>query len=107
MHNAAVRRLLTSLFVSIALLFSQQGAISHELRHLSRGEASQTSEGKDKADLAFCLDCVAFAQIAGAAHVTFALPPLLETADFWQSDARVATRAADSPSRRARAPPLP
>ena len=59
-----------------------------------------------KSELAFCLDCVAFAQIAGAVQTTFALPPLLATADFWQSDVSVATRAADSPSQRARAPPV-
>ena len=106
MHNRAVRKLLFSVFVSLALLLSQQGAISHEIKHLSGNESSQTSDGKGKSDVAHCLDCLAFDHIAGAVRSTFVLPPLLETADFWQGDVNVITRAADSPSRRARAPPV-
>jgi hypothetical protein len=101
-----VRKLLFSLFVSLALLLSQQGAIAHEIQHLSGGESSQQGGGTGKPDVAHCMDCLAFDHIAGAVQASFVLPPLLETADFWQSDVNVITRAADSPSRRARAPPV-
>jgi hypothetical protein len=105
-HNRAVRKLLSLVLVSLALLLSQQGAVSHEIKHLVGSESSQQDGDPGKSGIAHCLDCLAFDHIAGAVHSSFALPPLLETADFWRTTVVVASRAADSPTQNARAPPV-
>jgi len=101
-----VRRLSLSWVLSLLLVFAQQGAVLHELGHLSHGDRTQGSvlRAQLPADSG-CATCEAFAQVAnpasGAAHTLSA-----SAAVYLQISAPVhAIIAADTLTPRSRGPP--
>ena len=60
---ANMRKLSWTLLLPILLLFAQQGELRHEYSHY----AEQATSCKATANAAPCLECLAYAQIAGAA----------------------------------------
>ena len=103
-----MRKLLLSLLMPIVLLLSQQGAVMHELSHLteltSGGANGPGSTRHQPGDLQ-CEACLAFAHLAGAvtAHV---VPPALLSFSFQvPSNESPAFIAADAPTARSRGPP--
>jgi hypothetical protein len=104
-HNAlSVRKLTLSLLLPLLMLLSQQGALWHEVSHLS-DRPVPAQDGKRQPLDRLCEQCLAFAQMAAAA--TPSVPPLaLPAARFARPDAQaVAFIAADAPSARSRGPP--
>ena len=103
-----MRKLLLTFVLPLILLFSQQGAVVHELSHLTdavaRAAAGEGSSGHQASDLQ-CEACLAFAHLAGAvtAHV---VPPALLSFSFQVPDNESpAFSAADAPTARSRGPP--
>lgn len=100
-----MRRRLSALLFALCLVFSQQGALLHALRH-EFPAANATANGEDSHPAGMtCSACLAFAHIVGV--VTSAtVPPLLLSLEFhWCADSPVVHRPADIPQARARAPP--
>jgi len=98
-----VRKVLRSLLLLLALLVSQQGALLHELSHLSDASAPATSND-GKAHLP-CETCLSFAHIVGVVHSSEVAPALLATAEHWVGAQTVPSRGADAPAHAARDPP--
>jgi hypothetical protein len=101
-----VRRLSLPWVLSLLLVFAQQGAVLHELGHLSLGErdAGSALRALLPAD-GPCATCEAYAQlanpVAGAAHTLSAPAPV-----YLPTPAPVyAIIAADTPTPRSRGPP--
>jgi hypothetical protein len=101
-----VRRHLSSLLLAFCLVFSQQGALLHALRHeLPHAAASSDLAESHPAGLG-CSTCLAFAHVAGvvaSANVPCLLLPL---AFHWPAASSFAHRPADVPPARARGPPV-
>ena len=101
------------LIVALCLLLSQQAALAHGISHIVVGDASAraapTSLQKLAADHAdeFCVECLAFAQVMGAACDSAADAPAVVPVPF-NPPADVDTLAAAGPllAFRARAPPF-
>jgi hypothetical protein len=101
------------LIVALCLLLSQQAALAHGISHIvvgdDRARAAPTSLQKLAADHAdeFCVECLAFAQVMGAACDTTSDAPAVGPAAFTAS-AVVDTLVAAGPllAFRARAPPF-
>ena len=100
-----MRARLSSLLLAFCLVFSQQGALLHALRHElpHAGAASDDTESHPAG--AGCVTCLAFAQIAGAAASAVVPASLLALEFHWSPDAAFARRPADVPRARARDPP--
>ena len=92
----------------LTLLFTQQGALLHELNHWHM--PSQSVEVKAQAvsaDTEFCLDCLAFAQAAGLAQFDLPALPSHEGLSYhFVSEAAGSVAEASTPALRSRGPPL-
>ena len=109
-----MRRLSISLLLPLLLLFAQQGALWHEIGHLSRGsaplaQAAGVPQPQQREQLKsldkLCETCLAYAQLASVAK-TEVLP--LNLLSFGFGFARVVAVlaiCADAPALRARGPP--
>jgi len=104
-----MRKLLLSILLPFVMLLSQQGAVMHELGHLtdavSRAANGQSTSGQQPGDLQ-CEACLAFAHLAGVATATVVPPALLSFAFGIPADEAPAFIAADAPAARSRGPPI-
>lgn len=100
-----MRRRLCAWLLLLCLVFGQQGALLHALRHeFPDAAATANSEESGPAGMT-CSVCLAFAHIAGAV-ASATVPPLLLSLEFhWPADSPYARRPADVPPTRARGPP--
>jgi len=100
-----MRRRLSALLLLFCLVFSQQGALLHALRHeFADATATVNSEESPPGGMT-CSVCLAFAHIAGV-MTSATVPPLLLSLEFhWPADSPYARRPADVPQARARDPP--
>ncbi len=103
-----MRKLLLTVVLPFILLFSQQGAVTHELGHLTealaRAASGQQSSSRQAGDLQ-CEACLAFAHLAGVATAHVAHPALLSFAFAVPANEAPAFIAADAPAARSRGPP--
>ncbi len=103
-----MRKLLLTFVLPLILLFSQQGAVVHELSHLtdavSRAAAGEGSSGQQAGDLQ-CEACLAFAHLAGVATAHVAHPALLSFSFAVPANEAPVFIAADAPTARSRGPP--
>jgi hypothetical protein len=99
-----MRKLSWTLLLPFLLLFVQQGELRHEYSHY----AKQTSGcQKAPADADHCLQCLAYAQIGGAAKADAAPQHLLSGLSFrFESGLNVVDADSDLVSPRSRGPPL-
>jgi hypothetical protein len=101
-----MRRLSLPWVLSLLLVFAQQGAVLHELEHLSTGERAAGAALRAQLPAGGpCATCEAFAQLAnpvsGTAHTLSASAPV-----YLPTPAPVyAIIAADTPTPRSRGPP--
>jgi hypothetical protein len=101
-----MQRIWASLLLALCLVYSQQGALLHELRHYAhRADTLQSAEADTHGPGMGCDICLAFEHIAGAVATALVVPALLLTEEHWGLTERVALRAADAPQARARDPP--
>ena len=103
-----IRRLTLSVLLLLTLLFTQQGAQLHELSHWHAPSKSVTMTAEAASiDTDFCLDCLAFAQVAGLAQFDLpALPSHDGLGDPFVSEAADSVAEASTPALRSRGPPL-
>ena len=103
-----MRKLLVSLLLPFVFLLSQQGAVLHELGHLtdatSRVAGGQDRSGHLPGDLQ-CEACLAFAHLAGVATAQVVPPALLSFSFQIPANESPAFIAADAPTARSRGPP--
>ncbi len=100
-----MRRSLSSLLLLFCLVFGQQGALLHALRH-DFPQANAPIEGEDPHPAGMtCPACLAFAHVAGVVTSVTVPPLLLALAFHWPASQPFARRAADLPQARARDPP--
>lgn len=103
-----MRKLLLSLLLPVVMLLSQQGAVMHELGHLtdavSRAASGQSTSGQQPGDLQ-CEACLAFAHLAGVATATVVPPALLSFSFGIPASEAPVFIAADAPTARSRGPP--
>ena len=103
-----MRKLLLTLLLPFVMLFSQQGAVTHELGHLSdalsRGAGGPDRSGHLPGDLQ-CEACLAFAHLCGMATAQVLPPALLSFHHHFATVEAPAFIAADAPSARSRGPP--
>ena len=103
-----MRKLLLTFVLPLVLLFSQQGAVVHELGHLTdavaRATAGEGASGHQAGDLQ-CEACLAFAHLAGVAAAHVAHPALLSFSFAVPANEAPVFIAADAPSARSRGPP--
>ena len=104
-----IRRLTLSVLLPFILLFSQQGALLHELSHWHLTSSPAKAEARAEAvgvDTDICLACLGFAQVAGLAQ--FDLPALPSSAGlqyhFFSESSRSVVEAS-TPALRTRGPP--
>ena len=100
-----MRARLSSLLLAFCLVFSQQGALLHALRHELPHAGATSDDSGSHAEGVGCITCLAFAQIAGAVTSAVVTAPLLALEFHWSPDAAFARRPADVPRARARDPP--
>ena len=100
-----MRRLLSALLLLLCLVFSQQGALLHALRH-EFPDATATADSEESRPAGMtCSVCLAFAHIAGV-MTSATVPPLLLPLEFhWPANSPYARRPANAPQARARDPP--
>jgi hypothetical protein len=105
-----IRRLTLSVLLPFILLFSQQGALLHELSHWHSASSPAKAEARAEAasaDTDICRDCLSFAQVAGLAQ--FDLPALPSSAGLqyhFLSESSRSVAEASTPALRTRGPPL-
>ena len=103
-----MRKLLLTLLLPFVLLLSQQGAVTHELSHLteaaSRAAGGQGPSGQQPGVLQ-CEACLAFAHLAGVATAHVAHPALLSFSFALPANQAPVFIAADAPTARSRGPP--
>jgi len=104
MIRAAMRKLLLAFLLPVFLLLSQQGAMQHELGHLSAELKAPGSSTHAPGDLQ-CEACLAFAHLAGIATTQVPPPALLSFGFHLALVDAPAFIAADAPSARSRGPP--
>jgi hypothetical protein len=98
-----MRKLSWTLLLPLFLLFVQQGELKHEYGHYAEQAASCK---KAPADADHCLQCLAYAQIAGAAKANVASAILLAGLAFHFAPAlAVASVDGEDVSARSRGPP--
>ena len=102
------RRLTFSVLLLFTLLFTQQGALLHELSHWRLPSPSvQAKVEAVSVDADICLDCLSFAQVAGLAQFDL---PVLASRDglsyHFVSEAAHSVAEASPPALRSRGPPL-
>jgi len=104
-----MRKLLLALLLPFVFLLSQQGAVTHELSHLtdavSRAAGGSGQPGQQPGDVQ-CEACLAYAHLAGVATADV-IPPALLTFSFGiPANEAPAFIAADAPTARSRGPPF-
>ena len=102
-----MRDVFKALGLLLLLLMAQQGAVDHELSHLSPTD-QQARLGIDAGGVAdtTCALCAAFAQVVTPTFShAFTLPPLVRTASQLIPDRRFAAVNAAVPRPRSRGPP--
>jgi len=102
-----MRKLLLTLLLPFVLLLSQQGAVVHEISHLTAlasGGGGVGSSGHLPGDLQ-CEACLAFAHLAGVATAHVVPPALLSFSFPVPANEAPAFIAADAPTARSRGPP--
>ena len=103
-----MRRSSLALLLSFLLVFVQQGAVLHELGHLSHSDAAGvTALAADSHDLngAYCPACEGFAQIANPAAAAIPAVAVCPSGYLPTPDPRYAIVAANPPAPRSRGPP--
>ncbi|HEX7640519.1 MAG TPA: DUF2946 family protein [Burkholderiaceae bacterium] len=106
-----MRKLLLSLLLPFVLLLSQQGAIEHELGHLTdavaqaNGAGAGGSRGGHAPGDLQCQACLAFAHLAGVATVQVAAFAPIRLHFDLPAVVAPAFIAADAPGARSRGPP--
>jgi len=101
-----MRRIWVSLLLAFCLVFSQQGALLHELRHYApHASAFHGAEADSHGPGMGCDVCFAFEHIASAVATAFVVLALASTAEHWSLTERFTLRAGDAPLARARDPP--
>jgi hypothetical protein len=99
-------KLLKALGLLLLLLLAQQGAVEHELSHLSTFKVAGTNAGPDDTAHAPCASCPAFAQVVTPAFShSFHIPLLVRFALEVVSKPRYAAIDATVPRPRSRGPP--
>lgn len=99
---ANMRKLSWTLLLPIFLLFAQQGELRHEYSHY----AEQSKSCKAPANADHCLECMAYAQIAGAAKADVGQAILLTGLAFhFAPSFAVAGVDSEAVSPRSRGPP--
>jgi hypothetical protein len=108
-NRAFMRKLLLTFALPLILLFSQQGAVVHELGHLTdavaRAAAGEGSSGHQAGDLQ-CQACLAFAHLSGVATAHVVPPALLSFSFALPANEAPVFIAADAPTARSRGPPI-
>ncbi len=104
-----VRRLIISWVLSLLLVFAQQGAVLHEIGHLTHSAAdvpgvAPVSEQQPSQN-AFCPACEAFAQVASAAPAPLADVEVTPAAIVPIPERSYPIIGADAPTARSRGPP--
>jgi hypothetical protein len=108
------RRSLLNIVLAICLLLSQQAGLAHAITHLGTfsgtpGVAKTVELSADTANAAidtFCLECLAFAQIAAAATGNHAFAALAAATLSPQSSPQTGRHCFSLLAFRARAPPV-
>jgi hypothetical protein len=108
--HSLIRRLTLSVLLPLFLLFTQQGALLHELSHLHANAGPAKAEVRAEAvsvDTDICLDCLGFGQVAGLAQIDLPVMPSLEGLEH-QMVAQASRSVAEAgvPAARTRGPPL-
>jgi hypothetical protein len=99
-----IRSLLLSLLLPLLMLASQQGALWHEVGHLSDTSAP-AQDGKRQPIDRLCEQCLAYAQMATAATPAVPVLPLLAVSFAAPQADTLPFVAADAPRARSRGPP--
>jgi hypothetical protein len=103
-----MRRSSLALLLSFLLVFVQQGAVLHELGHLSHGgPAGATAQPADPhgVKVAFCASCEGFAQAANLAAGVAPTVAVRSSGYLPTPDPRYAVIGANTPTPRSRGPP--
>ena len=103
-----MRKLLLTLLLPFVMLLSQQGAVTHELSHLTdalSGAASGTDRSGHRPGDLQCEACLAFAHLAGVVSAQVVPPALLSFSFQIPANESPAFIAADAPTARSRGPP--
>ncbi len=100
-----MRRRLSALLLAFCLVFSQQGALLHALRHDFPDAGAAVADEDTRPAGVTCAACLAFAHIAGVVTIAIVPPLLLSLAFHWPAASPFARRPADVPRARARDPP--
>jgi hypothetical protein len=103
-----IRRLTLSVLLLLTLLFTQQGALLHELSHWHAPSKSvEVTAEAAGVDTDVCRDCLAFAQAGGLAQFDLPALPSHEglSYHFLFEPARSVAEAS-TPTLRSRGPPL-
>lgn len=99
-----MRKLAVSLLLPLLMLFSQQGALWHEIGHLG-GAGAPAREGKQQPIDRLCEQCLAYGAMAAAAAPFVAPLALAELGFAAPLETLPPFVAAQAPSARSRGPP--
>jgi len=98
-----LKRVVSTVLLSLALLLAQQGAAWHMLSHLRTAAASQ--QDKQLPHPETCAQCLVFAHMGAAASTTFPPFDLPSAAPAQPLAVHLIFRATHTPRYRSRAPP--
>jgi len=102
-----VRKIWSSLWLSLFLLLAQQGAVLHEIGHLATSPQSASGlTGKVHVAGSACDDCLAFAQVASFVATSVPSLQLPPATHPWVTSQTLRARDADVPAHSARDPPI-
>jgi hypothetical protein len=105
-HSALLKHVYQALCLALLLIAGQQGAVVHELGHLSSAHAVDLRASPPDATETVCALCPSFAQVSTPAFShSFALPHLLPPDAERESLASTAAGESASSSPRNRGPP--
>jgi hypothetical protein len=94
------------LALALLLVFTQQGAILHELGHVYRTGAPALTNDSTLLDGKLCETCLAFAQAANPASGTTYVPPVIAAVRHVSPAPQYSIIAAGVPAPRSRGPPV-
>ncbi|HSI46813.1 MAG TPA: hypothetical protein VLA61_00920 [Ideonella sp.] len=100
-----MRKIWSSLWLSLFLLIAQQGAVLHEISHLATSQPSAGQTGKAHVAGSACDDCLAFAQVASFVATSVPSLQLPPATHAWLASLSFRARDADVPAHSARDPP--
>lgn len=99
-----LKRVVSTVLLSLALLLAQQGAAWHMLSHLRTAPVS-SQQDKQLPHPETCAQCLAFAHMGAAASTTFPPFDLPSAAPAQPLAVHLVFRATHTPRYRSRAPP--